>query len=165
MAYLAKMAELAINRQNRQTVNKNTNEMAKGPFGKVAILVKMAYLAKMAVCHILDIASPLAIFAKIANFAKTAIFAKIASFQGATFGIQFKSPEAGNFFAIFAIACISGDFRQNCQYRYNRHFRQKCQSPRVWDVYRYYRRPSVDFCQNRQLPRGHSWHPIQIARG
>ena len=44
MAILAKMAELAI---NRQTVNKNTNEMAKGPFGKVAILVKMAYLAKM----------------------------------------------------------------------------------------------------------------------
>ena len=48
MAYLAKMAELAINRQNRQTVNKNTNEMAKGPFGKVAILVKMAYLSKVA---------------------------------------------------------------------------------------------------------------------
>ena len=48
MAILAKMAELAINRQNRQTVNKNTNDMAKGPFGKVAILVKMAYLAKMA---------------------------------------------------------------------------------------------------------------------
>ena len=44
MAILAKMAELAI---NRQTVNKNTNEMAKGPFGKVAILVEMAYLAKM----------------------------------------------------------------------------------------------------------------------
>ena len=42
------MTELAINRQNRQTVNKNANEMAKGPFGKVAILVKMAYLAKMA---------------------------------------------------------------------------------------------------------------------
>ena len=37
------------------------------------------------------IASPLAIFAKIANFAK------IASLQGATFGIQFKSPEAGDF--------------------------------------------------------------------
>ena len=48
MAILAKMAELAINRQNRKTVNKNTNGMAKGPFGKVAILVKMAYLAKMA---------------------------------------------------------------------------------------------------------------------
>ena len=43
------------------------------------------------------IASPLAIFAKIANFAKIAIFAKIASLQGATFGIQFKSPEAGDF--------------------------------------------------------------------
>ena len=45
---LAKMAEMAINHQNHQTVNKNTNEMAKGPFGKVAILAKMAYLAKMA---------------------------------------------------------------------------------------------------------------------
>ena len=31
MAYLAKMAEMAINRQNRQTVNNNSNEMAKGP--------------------------------------------------------------------------------------------------------------------------------------
>ena len=34
MAYLTKMAEVALNRQNRQTVNKNLNEMAKGPFGK-----------------------------------------------------------------------------------------------------------------------------------
>ena len=34
MAYLTKMAEMAINRQNRQTINKNSNEMAKGPFGK-----------------------------------------------------------------------------------------------------------------------------------
>ena len=34
MAYLAKMAEMAINRQNRQTVNKNSNEVAKGPFAK-----------------------------------------------------------------------------------------------------------------------------------
>ena len=34
MAYLAKMAEMGINRQNRQTINKNSNEMAKGPFGK-----------------------------------------------------------------------------------------------------------------------------------
>ena len=33
----------------------------------------------------------MAIFAKIANFAK------IASLQGATFGIQFKSPAAGDF--------------------------------------------------------------------
>ena len=31
MAYLAKMAEMALNRQNRQTVDKNSNEMAKGP--------------------------------------------------------------------------------------------------------------------------------------
>ena len=47
-------------------------------------------------------------------------------------------------------------------------FRQNCQSPMVWDIYRYYRQPSGDFCQNRQnrqLPRGHFWHPIQIARG
>ena len=42
------------------------------------------------------------------DFAKIANFAKIASLQGATFGIRFKSPEAGDFFAIFAIACISG---------------------------------------------------------
>ena len=34
MAYLAKMAEMATNRQNSQTINKNSNEMAKGPFGK-----------------------------------------------------------------------------------------------------------------------------------
>ena len=33
MHALAKMAELAINRQNCQTVNKNSNEMAKGPCG------------------------------------------------------------------------------------------------------------------------------------
>ena len=32
MAYLAKIAEMAINRQNRQIVNKNSNDMAKGPF-------------------------------------------------------------------------------------------------------------------------------------
>ena len=40
MHALAKMAEMAINRQNRQTINKNSNE--------VAIFAKMAYLAKMA---------------------------------------------------------------------------------------------------------------------
>ena len=34
MHALAKMAEMAINRHNRQTVNRNSNEMAKGPFGK-----------------------------------------------------------------------------------------------------------------------------------
>ena len=34
MHALAKMAELAINRQNCQTVNKNSNEMAKEPFEK-----------------------------------------------------------------------------------------------------------------------------------
>ena len=31
---LAKMAEMVINRQNHQTINKNSNTMAKGPFGK-----------------------------------------------------------------------------------------------------------------------------------
>ena len=36
------------------------------------------------------------------------IFAKIATLQGATFGIQFESPASWRFFAIFAIACISG---------------------------------------------------------
>ena len=39
----------------------------------------------------------MAIFAKIANFAKIAIFAKIVNLQGATFGVQFKSPAAGDF--------------------------------------------------------------------
>jgi len=34
MHALAKMAEMALNRQYCQTVNKNTNEMAKGPFRK-----------------------------------------------------------------------------------------------------------------------------------
>ena len=34
MAYLAKMAEMAMSRRNRQIINKNANEMAKGPFGK-----------------------------------------------------------------------------------------------------------------------------------
>ena len=67
MAYLTEMAELASNRQKRQSVNKNSNEMAKGPFEtrliakiakfkrdgkealwKVAILAKMGYLVKMA---------------------------------------------------------------------------------------------------------------------
>ena len=32
--YLAEMAEMAINRRNCQTVNRNSNEMVKGPFGK-----------------------------------------------------------------------------------------------------------------------------------
>ena len=34
MAILAKMAEMAMNHRNRQIINKNANEMAKGPFGK-----------------------------------------------------------------------------------------------------------------------------------
>ena len=45
-AYLAEMTELASNRQNRQIVNKNSNELAKGPF-EVAILAKMEYLTNM----------------------------------------------------------------------------------------------------------------------
>ena len=36
------MTEMGINRRNRQIINKNANEMAKGPFEKVAILAKMA---------------------------------------------------------------------------------------------------------------------------
>ena len=34
MHALAKTAEMALNYQNRQTVNKNSNEIAKEPFGK-----------------------------------------------------------------------------------------------------------------------------------
>ena len=34
MHALAKIAEMAINRQNREILNKNSNEMAKGPFRK-----------------------------------------------------------------------------------------------------------------------------------
>ena len=34
MRALAKMAEMAINRQNRETVNKTSIKMAKGPFLK-----------------------------------------------------------------------------------------------------------------------------------
>ena len=48
MAYLEKMAEMAINRQNHQTINKNSNFDGKGALWKVAILAKMAYLTKMA---------------------------------------------------------------------------------------------------------------------
>ena len=40
MAYLAKMAEMALNPQNRQTVNKNSYEMAKGLFAKWRIWPK-----------------------------------------------------------------------------------------------------------------------------
>jgi len=34
VAILAKMAEMALNHQIRHIVNKNSNEMAKGSFGK-----------------------------------------------------------------------------------------------------------------------------------
>ena len=39
------------------------------------------------------------------------------------------------------------------------------------DVFRHYRQPSGDFCQNRQFrqnrqsPRSHFWHPVQFVRG
>ena len=39
----------------------------------------------------------------------------------------------------------------------NRQFRHNCRN-----VFRHYRQPSG---QNGQSPRGHFWHPIQIARG
>ena len=51
MAILAKMkylAKMAMNHQNCQITNKNSNEMAKWALWKVAILAKMEYLAKMA---------------------------------------------------------------------------------------------------------------------
>ena len=54
------------------------------------------------------ICSKFAIFAKLAIFAQIAIIAEIATLQGATFDIQFESPAFWRFFAIFAIACISG---------------------------------------------------------
>ena len=101
----------------------------------------------------------------ILPFSPLAFFAKIASLQGATSGIQFKSPEAGYFSPKSPISPKSPFspkspaskgpllasnsnrqrlviFHQNRQFHQNRHFRQ-----------------------NRQPPRGHFWHPIQIARG
>ena len=42
MAYLPKMAEMTLKRQNRQIINKNSNDMAKALW-KVAIVAKMAY--------------------------------------------------------------------------------------------------------------------------
>ena len=47
-------------------------------------------------------------FSFLPNFAQIAILAKIATLQGATFDIQFESPAVWRFFAIFAIAFISG---------------------------------------------------------
>ena len=79
MAYLAKMAEMAINRQRHSL---------RGYFG-----------------HLIWIAGPLAIFRHFAIIAKIANFAKIATLQGATFGIQFESPA---FCQFSAIARISG---------------------------------------------------------
>ena len=46
MHALAKMAEMAINRQNRQTVNRISNELAKGPFGKWRFRQKWRILRK-----------------------------------------------------------------------------------------------------------------------
>ena len=48
MHALAKMAEKVIKRQNRHTVNKYSNEMAKGPFRKWQFWQKWHILAKMA---------------------------------------------------------------------------------------------------------------------
>ena len=48
MAILAKMAEMAINHQNRKTVNKNSNEMVKGPFGMWRFWRKWQLIAKIA---------------------------------------------------------------------------------------------------------------------
>ena len=80
----------------------------KGPLLESnSIFAKIASL-QGAVTFIAIIASPLAIFATIANFAK------IASLQGATFGIQFKSPEAGDFSPVsplHAFLGISDTFR------------------------------------------------------
>ena len=53
--------------------------------------------------QILDITSPQAIFVEIANFAK------IASLQGATFGIQLKPSEAGDFSALYPFLDKNGD--------------------------------------------------------
>ena len=44
MAILAKMERMAINRQNCQIVNKNSNKMAKGPF-ESGVVPKMAEMA------------------------------------------------------------------------------------------------------------------------
>ena len=59
-------------------------------FATIAIFAKVASLQGSR-RFIAITTSPLAIFAKIT------IYAKIASLQGDTFGIQFKSPEAGDF--------------------------------------------------------------------
>ena len=48
MAILAKMAEMVINRRNRQIVNKNSNEMAKWPFGKLRFWQKWRKLRLIA---------------------------------------------------------------------------------------------------------------------
>ena len=68
-------------------------------------------------CHLIWFTSPLAIFRQFSP-SKFAVFAKIATLQGATFGIQFDSPALWRFFAIFAIACISGHKRAYIRSRY-----------------------------------------------
>ena len=79
MHALAKMAEMTINRQNR-----HFRQNRQPPRGHFWHPIQIASFAIFAIAC-------MAIFAKIANFAK------IASLQGATFGIQFKSPAAGYF--------------------------------------------------------------------
>ena len=83
MHALAKMAEMAINRQNRHF--RQNRQPPRGHFWHpIQIARGWWFFASFAIAC-------MAIFAKIANFAK------IASLQGATFGIQFKSPAAGYF--------------------------------------------------------------------
>ena len=43
-----KLKTFALKRQNRQIVNKNSNEMAKGPFGKWRFWQKWRLIAKIA---------------------------------------------------------------------------------------------------------------------
>ena len=47
MHALAKMAEMAINCRNRQTLKKNSNELVNGPFGKSRFWRKWRLNAKL----------------------------------------------------------------------------------------------------------------------
>ena len=61
MHALEKMAEMAINRQNRQTENKNSIEIAKGPF------LKRRFLASNSNCQPSGDFSPLHAFLDISG--------------------------------------------------------------------------------------------------
>ena len=89
---LAIFAKIANFRQNRH-FHQNRQPLRGHLWYPIQIARGWWFFASFAIFAI----ACMAIFAKIANFAKIAIFAKIASLQGATFGIQFKSPAAGNF--------------------------------------------------------------------